>query len=118
MQFGIQRMGCGAAQQIDFILVGGCDQQIRIPDTCLEQNLHGSTVSLDTHYIVTFHTGTQQMIFQIDQGNVMTFRRQLPGQHRADFAVACNNNIHKESSSYRKMRILAQITMYYIKSVL
>ena len=53
VQLGIERMGGGAAQQIDLIFTCGCNQQISFFDTGLKQDGHRCAVTVDSHDIVS-----------------------------------------------------------------
>ena len=87
-------MGCGAAQQVHFICAGGGNQQIRIHNTGLTQDIHGSAVALYGNHIVAFHTVFQAFELGIDYGNIVAFGGELTGQGSANFAVTCNDYVH------------------------
>ena len=97
VQLGIQGVGCGTAQQIDLIFAGGSDQQIRVFHTCLGKHIHGSTISVNSNHIIAFHSGFQNSGIGINDGDIVSFRGKLTGQHGTDLTVACNDNIHRNN---------------------
>ena len=94
MQLGIQTVGGGAAQKIHFVRAGGRDEKIRILDTGLEQHIHRRTVAVNGHYIHALHAGIEDLTVGIDQRDVISFGRKLPGQGRAYLAVTCDDYVH------------------------
>ena len=100
MQLGIQAVGSGAAQQIHFVGTCGGDEQLRIPDTGLQQRFHGCTVAVNRHHVVLFLAGSQNPRIDVDEGDVVTFGGQQTGQSGADLAVTGDDDIHKSTSSW------------------
>ena len=98
-------MGSGAAQQVHFVRTGGGNEQIRIQDAGLLQNIHGGTVSVDGNYVVTLHAGLQDPGIGVDNRNIVAFGNQLPGQGGANLTVARNDNIHKKPPEKRKIPV-------------
>ena len=95
VQVGIQIVGGGAAQQVNFVCIGGGNQKIRLLHACLEQDVHGHTVAGNRHHIVLLQGFLQNMGVLVDQGHIVALGRQQPCQRGAYLAVTGNNNVHK-----------------------
>jgi hypothetical protein len=100
MQIGIDAVGCGTAQKVYFVRIGGSDQQICIPDARLLQDAHGGAVSLHGHYIHLLHAITQYLLIGVDQGDVAALCKQLLRQGNAHLTGTGNDNVHTILSYY------------------
>ena len=94
VQLRVETVGCSAAQQVDGVSVCRRDQQLRLPDTGLLQNVHGRAVAGNRHHIVLLLRFFQHIGIGINQSDVMAFRRQQPRQRRANLSVTGNDYVH------------------------
>jgi hypothetical protein len=93
VQIGIDAVGCHTAQQIDLILIGHCDQQIRLLNIRGLQRVHGGTVAADDHDIKIVLNGIQNLgLMSITVRSCPSAASCLVG--KSDFSVAGNNDLH------------------------
>ena len=102
----VARLFCEhAAQQVQLVRAGDCDEHVRFLHARLGQGGDGRTVAENAHYIVglpdMLHTG----LVRIDNGHVVTLFTELPRQRCADFAAAHQNDLHRITLSLLLRRL-------------
>ena len=95
VQIGIDAMGGSAAKKIYFVSIGHRDQQICFLHACLQQNGHGGAVAVNGHDIQLFYAVVQDLPVGVNECDIVLFGGKLSGQRGTDFAVACNDNVHR-----------------------
>ena len=95
VQIFVHAVGGDAAQQIYFVHAGGGDEQVCFHNTCFLQNFHGSAIALDTHDVILLQIVVEHSGSGVDEGNVVTFGGEQPGQCGANHAGTCDDNVHR-----------------------
>ena len=94
-----------AAQQVQLVRSGDCDEHVRFLHARLRQGDDGRAVAENAHHIVglpdMLHTG----LVRIDNGHVVTLFTELPRQRCADFAAAHQNDLHRITLSLLLRRL-------------
>ena len=95
VQSGIHGVGGGAAEQIDLVVVGHRNEQIRFLHARLVQHGHGGAVALDGDHVVALDAGIQNTGITIDDRDIVILAGELSGQRGTDLAVTGNDDFHK-----------------------
>jgi hypothetical protein len=103
VKIGIQAVGGHTGKKIYFICTGDGDQKVGIHNACIQKDLLGGTVALDSHHIVTGHGLGQNASVHIDHGKVVALLRKLLQKGNANFTVACDDNMHKDLTPYKRI---------------
>ena len=94
-----------AAQQVQLVRAGDCDEHVRFLHARLGQGGDGRAVAENAHHIVglpdMLHTG----LVRVDNRHVVTLFTELPRQRCADFAAAHQNDLHRITLSLLLRRL-------------
>ena len=94
-----------AAQQVQLVRAGDCDEHVRFLHARLGQGGDGRAVAENAHHIVglpdMLHTG----LVRVDNCHVVTLFTELPRQRCADFAAAHQNDLHRITLSLLLRRL-------------
>ena len=91
----IQPVGAEAAEEVDLILAGGGDEEVRVGNAGLAQDLHRGAVALDGHHVETLQSALQHLLLGVDEGQVVALAGQLPGHGGAHLAGARDEDLHR-----------------------
>ena len=79
-------------------IADGSDEQIRALHPGGAQGAHGGGVALHDHHIIAGLAGGKHFRVGVDDGQVIALPGKLAGNGAAHLAVACNNDLHIDSS--------------------
>jgi hypothetical protein len=96
-------VGGHAGKKVYFVCTGDGDQKVCVHNTCVQKHLLSGTVTLYSHYIVAGDSGFQYISALVNEGQVVTFLGKLPQKGCAYFAIACNDNMHKDLTPYKRI---------------
>ena len=103
--------GKHAAEQVQLVRAGDCNEHIRLLDPRLGQRYDGGAVAGNAHHVIGFadmlHTG----LVGIDDRDIVAFLAELSCQRCADLAAAHQNDLHRKCpfrSSLLAGRMLSQ----------
>ena len=88
--------GKHAAEQVQLVRAGNCNEHVRLLDSRLGQRCDGGAVAGNAHHVIGFadmlHTG----LVGIDDRDIVAFLAELTCQRCADFAAAHQNDLHRK----------------------
>ena len=86
-----------AAQQVQLVRAGDCNEDIRLLHARLRQGGDGRAIAYNAQHVVAFGQVLHARFVGVHHSHVVAFLAELARQSRADLAAAHQNDLHNKS---------------------